>query len=157
MKVEKNDNNIYISISLLEEAEVINVLKNILDTFVPYPFNYYYFVFDDCFYNYDLTEYYNTYPILDSNDSIGCFEIKREDINNTVFIYHLLNQYHYSELYINSDPDFLRFYNPKKRVQDFPQNIGYRINMENWEGFSIYIHKSSDLPDWNLQKLGVNI
>lgn len=134
----------YIEIYPPDESEAKKILKQILDRFIQEELNHYYFVFDDCFDNHDLSEYYNTYPILDSNDSIGCFEIKSEDVNDTVFIYKLLNQYHYSDLYINTDPDFLRFYNPKKRVQYFPQDVGYIINMENYDGSYICIKKPSD-------------
>lgn len=151
MKIEKNDTDLYISFS--DEREGKHILRRILNNFNQQPLNHYYFYFDDSFYNFDLSEYYKSYPMLKENISIGCLEIKSEDINDITFIYSILNQYHYSWLYINSDPDFLRFYNPKVRGQRFPQNIGYIVNMEIFDDSYIHIHKSFDLPDWDLLKM----
>jgi len=151
-KVDINSNNI---ILLFDEIQGQEIVEKVLEYLVSQELGHYYFYYDDSFGNYDISCYYKDYPILLERPDVGCFEINTQHIKDITFMFQILNQYHYSCLYINSDPNFLRYTDCKYRVQNFPTNVGYTLNMETFSGY-MHIHKANDMPDWDLAKIGIS-
>lgn len=139
---------------LFDETEFEIVLEKVLKYVKEQGLKYYYFLCDDDFGNNDLSLYYKDYPALEERRDLGCFRINPEHIDDITFMYKIMSQYHFSYLYVNNDPDFLRFYNPRYRVQKFPKDLGYIIDTDISAEY-IGIRKAPDLPDWDLTEIGI--
>lgn len=136
-----------------EEKQGVYILEKIIQYTKFTEKLYYYVMFGYSFHNYDLSQYNDEYPILKEN--VGFFELREEDIDNYKFIYRILNQYHNCELYINIQSGLVEKYrNTDWReipVEDV-KSKGYTVNML---VDYIEIEKASDLPDWDLSKMGI--
>lgn len=139
---------------VFDETEFESVLEKVLKYVKEQGLKYYYFLCDDDFGNHDLSFYYKDYPALEERRDLDCFRINPEHVDDITFMYKIMSQYHLSYLYINNDPDFLRFYNPRYREQRFPKELGYIIDTD-ISGEYIGIHKAWDLPDWDLTEIGI--
>lgn len=139
---------------LFDETKFEAVLEKVLKYIREQNCKYYYFLCDDDFGNHDLSPYYNDYPALAERRDLDCFRINPKHIDNITFMYKIMSQYHYSCLYVNNDPDFLRFYNPRYRVQKLPKDSGYIVDTDISTEY-ISIRKALDLPDWDITEIGV--
>lgn len=136
-----------------EEKQGVYILEKIIQYTKFTEKLYYYVMFGYSFHNYDLSQYNDEYPILKEN--VGFFELREKDIDNYKFTYQLLNQYHNCELYINIQSGLVEKYRNidwrEIPVEDI-KSKGYTVNML---VDYIEIEKASDLPDWNLSKMGI--
>lgn len=138
-----------------DEDQGVMVLNNVLTLMLSCQLKYSYLIFGYNEGNFDISPYYMDYPELESEDK-GIIKLKNKDRDNIQFIYEILNNYQMKSLYINNYEDmverfdFTRWRNAYNRADG-----GYAILDMSFD--YLLIDKESNLPDWDFDRLDINI
>lgn len=135
-----------------ENTQIEFILDRLLGYF-DLPYMYFHWGYRE--YTEDIDIYINQYPQLKGEH--GMIQIKDDDKKNTKLISLILNEYQISALYVNKYPNLVEDFNKsyKSRKWIIGNKYGGYI-IEKCEDNTIIVSKDSSLPDWNLQKLGIN-